>query len=515
MTQKKKSTEKSNGEKTKTSKRAKAPKKKLTVLFVASEAVPFEKTGGLGDVAGSLPKALKNAGVDVRLVIPKYASIPDYYRDELKPVATFETQLSWRQSYVGVERLVHDGVDVYLIDNEYYFNRTRVYGEFDDGERFAYFAKAVCEAVSCVPELSCDIIVCNDWQTALVPVYLRTSYPSLSAVKTVMAVHNVQFQGQYSDAVASDVLGLADNEQAMDALRVDASSVSYLKAGLLYADKIVTVSPTYAQEIQYEFFGEGLDWLFRERSADLSGILNGIDTEAWNPRTDRALIQNYTVENMDGKAVCKRALQYECALPEKADVPLVAMVGRLTAQKGLDMVSQASERILKTGAQLVVLGTGDKRFEDMFLWLQTMYPHQVRAFISFDVPLSKRIYAGADLFLMPSKFEPCGLSQMIAMRYGTLPIVRETGGLRDTVVGYKGADGQAESLANGFSFPHIVADQLACEVERACALYSEAPRVWKQLVKNAMQGEFGWDRAARSYRELFEGMVGLASSPHA
>ena len=473
------------------------------MLFVASEAVPFAKTGGLGDVAGSLPQALQAAGLEVALVIPKYATIPERFRAQLKPVAVFETQLSWRNSYVGIERLEHDGVPVYVVDNEYYFFRHQLYGEFDDGERFAYFAKAVCEAAARLEELSCDVMLCNDWQAALVPVYLRTCYPSLAHVKTVMAVHNVKFQGQYGDMLIGDVLGLSDHHDAVSALRIDRQSINYLKAGLLFADAIVTVSPTYAQEIQYAFFGEGLDWLFRAREHDVHGILNGIDMQSWNPATDNALAARYSVDDRTGKAACKRALQQECGLPQEAETPLIAMVGRLTAQKGLNLVAEASQRILATGAQLVVLGTGDRQFEELFAWLERAYPQQVRAFITFDVALSRRMYAGADLFLMPSEFEPCGLS---AMRYGTLPIVRETGGLRDTVIGYRGVPDEGVPEPNGFSFPHIMASQLGDEVELACRLYRTAPRVWSRMVTCAMEGDFSWNRAAMRYRELFESL---------
>ena len=488
-------------------KKAKGPSK-LRVVFAASEAVPFAKTGGLGDVAGSLPQALKAAGVDVRVVIPKYALIDGRYRSQFKPVATFETQLSWRQSYVGVEHMVLDGVDVYAIDNEYYFARGQLYGEFDDAERFAYFSKAVCEAIARVDELACDVLVCNDWQTALAPVYIRSCYPQLSQVKTVLAVHNVKFQGQYSDAIVGDVLGLMGNRDAEQALCIDDRSINFMKAGLLYADALVTVSPTYAEEIQYDFFGEGLDWLFRDRRDDLHGILNGIDVASWDPAHDSALAAPYTLEDRSGKALCKQALQRTCGLAQQADVPLIAMVGRLTAQKGLNLVAQSYERILATNAQLVVLGTGERRFEELFLWLERAYPGQVRSFITFDVALSRRIYAGADLFLMPSEFEPCGLSQMISMRYGTLPIVRETGGLKDTVRGYRGEDGAGFPCANGFSFPHIVADQLADAVERACGVYANEPSVWDKLVTCAMQGDFSWNQAAMRYRELFEQLVG-------
>ena len=479
--------------------------KPLRVTFIASEAVPFAKTGGLGDVAGSLPQALAAAGLDVRLLIPKYASIPAHLRERFELQVAFTTKLSWRNAYVGVERMEHDGVSVFAIDNEYYFKRGQLYGEFDDGERFAYFAKAACEAMAQLDDLACDVVVCNDWQSALVPVYLRSCYPDLAQVKTVLAVHNVKFQGQYGESVLGDVLGLAEYPQAASALRIDEHAVNFMKAGLLFADAIVTVSPTYAKEIQYDFFGEGLDWLFRMRSDDVYGILNGIDTKSWDPQADPAIIAAYSVEDRTGKALCKRALQHECGLPEDDGVPLIAMVGRLTAQKGLDLVAEAHERIVSTKAQLVVLGTGEARFEELFAWLERTFPQQVRAFIAFDVALSRRIYAGADLFLMPSEFEPCGLSQMIAMRYGALPIVRETGGLSDTVVGYRG---DLAGCPNGFSFPHIVADQLAEEVERACAVYRDEPGAFDRMVTCAMRGDFGWDQAAMRYRALFEKLVG-------
>ena len=476
--------------------------RKIRVLYAASEAVPFAKTGGLGDVAGSLPQALKRAGASVAVIMPKYSTIPERYVKGMRHVADFSVPLGWRNVYCGIEHLVHEGVDFYFVDNEDYFKRDTHYGHFDDGERFAFFSKAICEALAQVPELACDIINCNDWQTALVPVFLREFYrdvPSCNGVKCVFTIHNVKFQGQYSDFVLGDILGLHDVPAAANQLRSDAVSVNYMRGAVLYSDLVSTVSPTYAWELQTDFFGEGLDDIFRARSATLEGILNGIDTKEWNPATDPLIAKSYSPLRPAGKAECKLALQKECGLDQDAEKPLVIMIGRLTDQKGLGLVTYNMGRIMPRGVQMVVLGTGDASYEDEFRALEATYPGQMCAKITFDSDLSHRMYAGGDILLMPSEFEPCGLSQMIAMRYGTIPVVRETGGLKDSVIPYNKFTGEG----TGFGFANINGEEMGDALMDACELFWTDKDAWHRLQKQAMQTDFSWSRAAERYMKMY------------
>ena len=412
--------------------------KKMQIVFASAECAPFVKTGGLGDVAGSLPAALVRAGAEVIVMVPKYATIKDEYKAQMEHFSDFYVSLGWRNEYCGLEKLEHDGVTYMFIDNERYFARDYPYGFFDDGERFAFFSKAITESLQHLPAgFECDILHCNDWQTALAPVFLREFYqglPLYDRVKTVFSIHNVAFQGQFSDTVMEDILGVAHIPAAASQLRCDACSINYMLGALRYAAAITTVSPTYANEIQTPEFGEGLDGVLRERSYALQGILNGIDVAGFDPATDKRIAANYTVEDRSGKAVCKAKLQEELGLEVRDDRPLMVMITRLTRQKGMDLVMYALDRILSGGVQVAVLGTGDRDYEDGLRYFQDKYPGTMAARIEFDPALSQRMYAAADMFLMPSKFEPCGLSQIIAMRYGTLPIVRETGGLKDTVI---------------------------------------------------------------------------------
>ena len=420
--------------------------KKMQIVFASAECAPFVKTGGLGDVAGSLPAALVRAGAEVIVMVPKYATIKDEYKAQMEHFSDFYVSLGWRNEYCGLEKLEHDGVTYMFIDNERYFARDYPYGFFDDGERFAFFSKAITESLQHLPAgFECDILHCNDWQTALAPVFLREFYqglPLYDRVKTVFSIHNVAFQGQFSDTVMEDILGVAHIPAAASQLRCDACSVNYMLGALRYADAITTVSPTYANEIQTPEFGEGLDGVLRERSYALQGILNGIDVAGFDPATDKRIAANYTVDDRSGKAVCKAKLQEELGLEVRDDRPLMVMVTRLTRQKGMDLVMYALDRILAGGVQVAVLGTGDRDYEDGLRYFQDKYPGTMAARIEFDPALSQRMYAAADMFLMPSKFEPCGLSQIIAMRYGTLPIVRETGGLKDTVQPYNEFTGE-------------------------------------------------------------------------
>lgn len=477
--------------------------KKMQIVFASAECAPFVKTGGLGDVAGSLPAALVRAGAEVIVMVPKYATIKDEYKAQMEHFSDFYVSLGWRNEYCGLEKLEHDGVTYMFVDNERYFARDYPYGFFDDGERFAFFSKAITESLQHLPEgFECDILHCNDWQTALAPVFLREFYqglPLYDRVKTVFSIHNVAFQGQFSDTVMEDILGVAHIPAAATQLRCDACSINYMLGALHYADAITTVSPTYAGEIQTPEFGEGLDGVLRERSYALQGILNGIDVAAFDPATDKRIAANYTVDDRSGKAVCKAKLQEELGLEVRDDRPLMVMVTRLTRQKGMDLVMYALDRILAGGVQVAVLGTGDRDYEDGLRYFQDKYPGTMAARIEFDPALSQRMYAAADMFLMPSKFEPCGLSQIIAMRYGTLPIVRETGGLKDTVIPYNEFTGEG----TGFSFSNFNGDEMGDAVFRAARLFWDNREAWNQLVTQAMSQDFSWTRSADKYLDLY------------
>lgn len=477
--------------------------KKMQIVFASAECAPFVKTGGLGDVAGSLPAALVRAGAEVIVMVPKYATIKDEYKAQMEHFSDFYVSLGWRNEYCGLEKLEHDGVTYMFIDNERYFARDYPYGFFDDGERFAFFSKAITESLQHLPAgFECDILHCNDWQTALAPVFLREFYqglPLYDRVKTVFSIHNVAFQGQFSDTVMEDILGVAHIPAAASQLRCDACNINYMLGALRYADAITTVSPTYANEIQTPEFGEGLDGVLRERSYALQGILNGIDVAGFDPATDRRIAANYTVDDRSGKAVCKAKLQEELGLEVRDDRPLMVMVTRLTRQKGMDLVMYALDRILSGGVQVAVLGTGDRDYEDGLRYFQDKYPGTMAARIEFDPALSQRMYAAADMFLMPSKFEPCGLSQIIAMRYGTLPIVRETGGLKDTVQPYNEFTGEG----TGFSFTNFNGDEMGDAVFRAARLFWDNRDAWNQLVTQAMSQDFSWTRSADKYLDLY------------
>ena len=480
-----------------------AATKPLHVVFASAEAAPFVKTGGLGDVAGSLPHALVAAGAQVIVMVPKYSTIDDSYLSQMEHVTDFSVPLGWRNEYCGLERLVHDGITYLFVDNERYFKRDYPYGFFDDGERFAFFSKAICESLQHLPDgFTCDILHCNDWHTALAPVFLREFYqglPLYENVRTVYSIHNIAFQGQYSDFVLDDILGLGSVEAAARQLRCDADSINYMLGAINYSDAITTVSPSYADEIRTPEYGEGLDGALCRRQNVLHGIVNGIDVARNDPAHDKRIAATYSIDDMSGKAVCKRAIQEELGLEVCDDRPLMVMVTRLTRQKGMDLVMYCLERILEGGVQVAILGTGDADYEDALRWYQSVYPGQMAARIEFDPALSQRMYAGADMFLMPSLFEPCGLSQMIAMRYGTLPIVRETGGLRDTVSPYNQFTGEG----NGFSFAHFNGEEMGDTVFRAARLFWDEPSEWKKLVQHAMSCDFSWTSSAARYLDLY------------
>ncbi len=480
------------------------------VLFVAAEAVPFAKTGGLGDVIGSLPKELRQKGVDVRVIMPKYQDIPESFQQQMIKVAEFTVPVGWRQQYCGVHSLEYQGIVFYFVDNEYYFKRHGFYGYGDDAERFAFFSRAVLEGIGKIGFIP-DILHCHDWHAAVVPVLLKAHYgeiPEYARLKTVFTVHNLRYQGVFPQSALGDILGLDWKYFQPDGLEFF-DAVNYMKGGLAYADRITTVSRTYAQEIQDPFYGEQLDGLLRKRCDDLSGITNGIDYSDYDPASDKALNLNYDAESIEKRRENKTMLQQRLKLPVK-DVPLIAVVSRLVGPKGMDLVEYALNDMVKhlrnTGqekyaVQFVVVGTGEARYENFFKYLAWQFPNKLSANIIFDDKLARQVYSGADMFLMPSLYEPCGIGQLIAMRYGCLPIVRETGGLKDTVVAYNSHTGEG----NGFSFANYNAHELMETMERALELYENRP-AWEKLVKNAMRRNFSWQESARQYLALYGGL---------
>lgn len=478
-------------------------KEKLQVLFAAFEAVPFMKTGGLGDVAGSLPKALLAKGVDVRVIIPKFKTIPEKYKSKFTHVTDFYLPLGWRNAYCGIEQLVHDGVTYYFVDNESYFYRDNAYGYFDDGERIAYFSKAIVECIQYLPDFKCDIIHCNDWHTALAPVFLREFYRGIDIydnIKTVFTVHNLKFQGQFTDMILGDILGLSHIAPAADQLRCDSTSINYMKGALCYSDLLSTVSPSYAHEIQEPFFGEHMNDIFSRRNNVLYGILNGINTDFYSPEKDTLIEKNFAKNDMAGKAECKKALQNELGFEENPDIPIITMIGRLTEQKGMDLLTNVFDELLNQPVQIAILGTGDWQYEETVRYFAGKYPGKLAALTMFDEALSHRLYAGADMLLMPSLFEPCGLSQMIAMHYGTLPIVREVGGLKDSVKPYNQYTGEG----TGFSFANYNAHEMLYTIKDAITLYYDNKEAWKKLQEQAMSEDFSWNNAAERYIEMYE-----------
>ncbi len=475
---------------------------KQKILFAASECTPFVKTGGLADVVGALPQALAADGYDVRVVLPCYKQIRRAYNDRLTHECDFTIQLGWRNQFCGIESLKRDGVTYYLVDNEFYFARDYIYGVFncDEAERFGFFSKAVLEMMARLDYFP-DILHLNDWQTGMSAALLKTQYaadPRYAAVKTLFTIHNMRFQGVFDRGFTDELLSLGAIAFDANALEY-CGNVSYMKGGLAFADAINTVSPTYAAEIQTSFFGETLDGLLRTRSRQLFGILNGIDTKDYNPATDKALPANYSDGDMTGKLLCKAALQKELGLADDPKAPLLAIVSRLTGQKGLDLVERVLFEMMDMGVQLAVLGTGEAHYEGFFDWVQKRFPGRAAARIEYNEPLARRFYAGADLFLMPSLFEPCGLAQMIAMRYGTIPVVRETGGLKDSVKPYD----KHEHTGTGFSFANYNAHELLYTVQNAAELYRGNPELWARLVRRAMAENFAWTQRAKDYEKLY------------
>lgn len=474
----------------------------MKVLFTVSECVPFIKSGGLADVAGSLPKELRRLGTDVRVIMPKYGSISEEFKQEMKRVAEFTVQVGWRNQYCGIEELSYNGITFYFVDNEQYFNRDHLYGYFDDGERFAFFNHAVLQGLAQI-QFYPDVIHCHDWHTGMIPFLLKKKYQMIkeyAEIKSVFTIHNLQFQGIMPKEALNDLLNLDDRYFNMEELEFY-GNINFMKGALVAADKITTVSPTYLKEIQTDYFGEKLNGVLVKRNKDLSGILNGIDEDIYNPETDLNLAKNYSTTTLFDKEENKRFIQQKFGLPQ-SDVPLIAMITRLTKQKGLELVQAVFHEILSENIQMIVLGTGDPEFEQFFREMEGMYGEKFKAYIGFNEELAHQLYAGADLFLMPSKFEPCGLGQLIALKYGTVPIVRETGGLNDTVQPYNEFSGEG----NGFSFTKFNAHDMLYTIRRAIYFYQDQ-EIWDQLIISAMEMKYSWAQSAFKYNQLYSGLV--------
>lgn len=474
----------------------------MNVLFAASECAPFIKTGGLGDVIGALPQSLQEKGVNVSVILPKYADLPSHFKEQMQWIESIEVSVGWRRQFCGIEKMQYQGITIYFLDNEYYFKRHGSYGFDDDGERFAFFSRAVLEALPFLEERP-DIIHCHDWQTGLIPVQLKVNYDNKSyyqGIKTVFTIHNLRYQGVYPKSVLSDLLNLSEDYFHMDALEFY-GDVSYLKGGLSFADCVTTVSSTYAREIQTPYYGERLDGFLRKRGADIQGIVNGIDNELYDPKRDENLYLSFA--DYKGKSANKKHLQETLGLPINADIPIVSMVTRLVDQKGLDLILHVFHEIIGLDVQFVLLGTGDQQYEDAFKYFAELYPGKVSTNLYFDEALARKIYAGSDLFLMPSQFEPCGIGQLLALRYGTLPLVRETGGLKDTVIPYN----ELTEEGNGFSFANYNAHELLYTMERAVALFRFHPTKWRNLVERAMALDFSWSSSSQQYLRLYQELL--------
>lgn len=476
------------------------------ILFAASECVPFIKTGGLADVVGSLPKYFNKEEYDVRVVLPKYLCIKESFRSQMKYVTHFYTDFCWRNQYVGVLEMEYQGVHFYFIDSEFYFGGPWPYGNmYEDIEKFCFFSKAVLSILPLI-KFKPDIIHCHDWQTGLIPVYLNDSFqanPFFWGIKTIFTIHNLKFQGTWNVETMKNFTGLSDYYFTSDKLEAYGNG-NMLKGGLVYADRITTVSKSYAEEIKMPFYGEGLDGLLRARSNNLVGIVNGIDYEVYNPATDKDIQVNYDINTViEGKKQMKAKLQEELGLEKNPDAFMIGIVSRLTGQKGLDLIECVIDQICTEDVQLVVLGTGEGRYQDLFTYYAEKFPGRVSANIFYSESLSHRIYAGCDAFLMPSLFEPCGLSQLMSLRYGTLPIVRETGGLRDTVIPYNEVDG----TGTGFSFANYNAHEMLNVIRYAKKVYKESRYAWNSMILRAMSMDFSWNASAKKYEALYDQLI--------
>ena len=469
----------------------------MKILYAASEAAPFAKSGGLADVAGALPKALVRDGIDARVVMPLYGDLK--FKDTLTYVTNFSVPVGWRSQYCGLFKAERDGVVFYFIDNEYYFKRSGLYGFYDDGERFAFFSRAILEMLF-YTDFEPDIINCNDWQTALTPVYLNLYYRHLdkfSRIKTVFTIHNIAYQGKYGLDILEDTCGIG----ARDAHVVEYDGcANFMKGAIECADKVTTVSPTYAQELKYAYFAHGLENVMSMNARKLHGVLNGIDMQRYDPSRDKSLAAAYSPDDLAGKKTDKAALQRVLGLQERPDTPILAMVTRLVSHKGLDLVCETLDAFMGKDVQFVVLGKGDAKYETFFEYAKQRYGGRMAVYLGYSEQLAMQIYAGADLFLMPSKSEPCGLSQMIAMRYGAVPIVRETGGLKDTVHAYEAWNGQG----NGFTFANYNAGDMCHVICEAIDLYHDNKGAYAMLQQRGMTADFSWTRSAQEYRNIYE-----------
>lgn len=471
----------------------------MKVLYAASEALPFIASGGLGDVAGSLPQALRKRLIGCRVVMPLYDTIKQELKDSLKFITHISVPVAWRRQYCGIFEAKHNGVIYYLLDNQYYFKRDTLYGHYDDAERFAFFARAILEIIPHI-DFKPDIIHCNDWQTALTPVYYSAMYanaPGYENIKTIFTIHNIQYQGIYGKEILEDVLGIPADKTSL--LEYD-GCINFMKGAIECANKVTTVSPSYADEILDPWYSHGLDGILNERRYKLSGILNGIDVVNYDPETDKAIRANYSAEKPDDKKLDKEDLQQVMGLPVRADVPVIGMVSRLVSHKGLDLVKAILDELLSTSdVQLAVLGSGDYEYESFFRDIAAKYPDKVGLRIGFIPDLARKIYAGADMFLMPSKSEPCGLSQMVALRYGTVPIIRETGGLRDSIT--DSGDGNG----NGFTFKSYNAHDMLDAIRRAMNVYYNGD--WNELRQRALECDYSWGRSANTYIKLYKALL--------
>jgi starch synthase len=477
----------------------------MNILFTASECVPFVKTGGLADVVGSLAPVLAKQGHDVRVMLPMYTVIAQEWQEKMQFLLHFDVQLGWRRQYCGVMTLKKDGVTYYFLDNKYYFGRPYVYGlGGDEYERYGFFCRAVLNALPLI-EFQPDILHAHDWQSGMAPALLRIQYahlPFYRDIKTVFTIHNLQYQGIFGIKEVQDVLGLGDGLWISDKLECFGCA-NFMKAGLVYSDAVTTVSPSYAEEITTAYYGERLDGLIRTRKDSLYGVLNGIDTEEYNPEHDPLIYKPFSLAKLAGKAENKKRLQRELGLNPEPDTPMIAMVGRLTNQKGLDLVDRVLGDLMNEKVQLAVLGMGDARYTNLFSWAEGQYRGRLAARFAMDTALAHKLYAGADFFLMPSLFEPCGLSQLIAMRYGTVPIVRETGGLRDTVLSYNEYNGEG----NGFTFLNYNAYDMLAVIRRALHCYEDEKPVLAALQKRGMEGDYGWAHSARDYVAIYQKLL--------
>lgn len=475
----------------------------LKVLFVASEAVPFSKTGGLADVAYALPKALRNLEVDARIMISKNFNLMPEIEEKLELLTHFEVEVGWRKQYVGIETVEYEGIPYYFVDNEYYFKRNNLYGYYDDGERYSYFSKAVLESIKYIDFIP-DIIHVNDWHTGIIPLLLQESYghyEKYKDIKTVLTIHNLKYQGIFGQEVLGDLLNLGGHYRTDSRIEFY-GDVNYLKGGIHFANAITTVSETYAQEIGYEFFGERLDGDLRSNSAKLKGIVNGIDYDQYNPKTDPLIYKNYDGRSLKSKKDNKTYIQEKLKLPIQPDVPMIGMVTRIVDMKGFDLIEHVFHEILSQDVQMVVLGTGSTHYENMLKYFASIYPNKLRVMLEFNNQMAHQIYASSDMYLMPSLFEPCGLSQLIAMRYGTIPIVRETGGLKDTVGPYNQFTGEG----TGFTFKNYNAHEMLFQIQEALKLYYSEAETWKNMVKRAIKVDSSWKKSAKIYKKLYESL---------